>query len=805
MARRRIAKVRPPQIADREEADGSATTTPVHTTWGNLPLELSSFVGREREISEVEGVLGGTRLLTLTGTGGCGKTRLALRVAKDLAEKFDDGVWWVGLAPLADPDLTPNSVASSLGVHEQQGRSMVEALSDHLRSRDLMLILDNCEHLIGACAGLVETLLLSCPDLKILATSRESLGVPGETVWTVPTLSLPEADGTPTVEDLMRCEAVRLFVDRARSRLPAFEVSQENVGMVARVCRMLDGIPLAIELASARMGTLAVGQVAERLEDSLGFLTVGSRTVDARHRTMRATLRWSHELLSAPEQRLFAKLSVFAGGWTLEAAEEVCRDGAAGRDDVLDFLGRLVDKSLVSAEEKVDDAARYRMLEPVRQYGREHLEENGEGEQVRQRHARYYLALAEAAERELVGAGHAVWLERLETEYPNLHASLLWCLDEEGAKPEGRAEMGLRLAAALGKFWDVHGPSEGREWLEKGLAKSRAAPSSLRAKALNEAGFLAIFQLDSRATAMLEEALALFKDLGDKTGQAIAINHLMYTVGFLIDFSEAVTIREEAQALLKQPPEDQRAAANLHLTLGMIAFGEENHEQVVVQIEEALSLFRKLGDLLNTGRGLSVLGLAALGRGDAEDAARAYDEFLRLLLLLKSKIGATFALIGMAGVAVLRGQPHRAASLFGAADAARKAIGHPDPPLKQLNYDYESYIATTRTALGEEAFEEAFCAGLAMSAEQAIKYALSPDEPASITQVSEQAPGGEVLTRREVEVLSFVAGGLTDVQIAKRLHLSRHTVGHHLSSVYRKLGAKGRAAAVHKAGELGLI
>lgn len=782
--------------------DGSESVAPITTARGNnLPLELSSFVGREREISEVERLLGGTRLLTLTGTGGCGKTRLALRVAENLA----DGVWWVGLAPLADPDLTPNWVASSLGVHEQSGRSMIEALSDHLRFGDFTLVLDNCEHLIGACAQLVGALLASCPDLKILTTSRESLGIPGETVWTVPTLSLPEDDGTSNVERLMRCEAVRLFVDRARSRLPAFEVSQENAGVVARVCRMLDGIPLAIELASARMGTLAVGQVAERLEDSLGLLSGGARTVDARHRTMRAALRWSHDLLSEPEQKLFAKLSVFAGGWTLEAAEEVCREGAAGRNDVLDLLGVLVDKSLVSAEEKVGDAVRYRMLEPVRQYGREHLEENGEGERVRERHARYYLALAEAAERELVGAGHAMWLERLEKEYPNLQASLFWCLDEERAKPEGRAEMGLRLAAALGKFWDVHGPTEGQEWLEKGLAKNGAAPSSLRARALNEAGFLAIFQLDPRATAMLEEALALFKEVGDKTGQAIAINHLMYTVGFLIDFSEAATICEEAQALSKVPLKDQRAAANLHLTLGMIAFGEGDHEQVVVQIEEALSLFRELGDLLNTGRGLSVLGLAALGRGDAEGAADAYEEFLRLLRLLKSKIGATFALIGMAGVAVRRGQPDRAASLFGAADAARKAIGHPDPPLKQLNYDYENYIATTRKALGEEAFEAAFCAGLAMSAEQAIEYALSPDEPAPITQVSEQTPEGDVLTRREVEVLSFVAGGLTDIQVAERLYLSRHTIGHHLSSVYRKLGVHGRAAAVHKAGEMGLI
>ncbi|MGH3145502.1 MAG: ATP-binding protein, partial [Rubrobacter sp.] len=347
----------------------------------------------------------------------------------------------------------------------------------------------------------------------------------------------------------------------------------------------------------------------------LGLLTGGARTVDSRQQTMRATLRWSHELLSEPEQKLFARLSVFAGGWTLQAAEEVCQSGAAGRDDVLDLLSSLVDKSLVFAEEKAGTEARYRMLEPVRQYALEKLEESEEVERVREHHARYYLGLAEAAEPELLGPGQVAWLERLTTEYANLRTALSWCLDEEGAKPEERAEMGLRLAAALGRFWGNLGSNEGREWLEKGLARSDASLASLRAKALNEAGWIAIFHFDRLAIGLLEEALALYKELGDKTGQASTINHLMHAVGLLNYLERAPTLQGETRALLEEPLEDPRAAAYLHLTMGMIAMFVADHEQVVTRMEKALSLFREVGDLWGSVRCLSPMGIAALGRG----------------------------------------------------------------------------------------------------------------------------------------------------------------------------------------------
>ena len=471
-----------PRAHSRPESHSSETDK------HNLPNPHSSFVGREREIVEVKRSLAMSGVLTLNGIGGCGKTRLALEVARDLVGAYPDGVWLVELAPFADPELVPQAVAAALGVSEQPGRPLTQTLSDYLRSRQTLLVLDNCEHLIDACARLVDALLGTCPELRVLATSREALGVAGETNWPLSPLSLPEAGTSdaerllPPVEDLTCYEAIRLFLDRAQARLPAFELTGENAGAVVEVCRKLDGIPLGIELATARLTVLAVDQVAAWLNDSLRLLTTGPRTADPRHRTLRATLAWSHDLLGEPERTLFRRLSVFAGGWTLEAAEAVGKsdgieEGRVSNPLVLDLLGGLVDKSLVVAEASLGAgvAPRYRMLEPVRQYAREKLESAakmaarpgetpavpddtavpegtavpGEIKQVRERHAGYYLALAEAAEPELVGAGQVAWLERLETEYGNMRAALSWCLDEEGTKPEERAETGLRLAAAL--------------------------------------------------------------------------------------------------------------------------------------------------------------------------------------------------------------------------------------------------------------------------------------------------------------------------------------------------------------------
>src|SRR5215203_4534723 len=435
----------------------------------NLPSPRTSFVGREREMVEVRRELATTRLLTLTGAGGSGKTRLALEVARDLIGVYPDGVWLVGLAGLSEGDLIPQTVAAALRVPERPGQALTDTLMETLSDNELLLILDNCEHLVEEAAHLVDTLLDSCPHLRVLATSREPLDISGEVNRVVPLLSLPartdeEFDKGPTVDRLMGYEAIRLFVDRARLRLPDFELTQQNAGAVARVCRKLDGMPLAIELATARMGALAVEQVAQRLEVSLDVLSGANRTAAPRQQTLRATIDWSHRLLSEDEQAIFRRFSVFAGGWTLEAAEAVCSGDGIEQEDVLDLLGGLVDKSLVVAGAATGGAVRYRMLEPIRQYARRTLEESGEADEVRDRHAASFVALAEESEPELAGQQGA-WVERLEGEHDNMREALSWALERK------EDETALRLGAALWRFWHIRGYlSEGIRWLEQVLA-----------------------------------------------------------------------------------------------------------------------------------------------------------------------------------------------------------------------------------------------------------------------------------------------------------------------------------------------
>ena len=456
----------------------------------NLPTRRTSFVGRERELVEVKRDLSMTRLLTLTGAGGSGKTRLALEAARDLVGIYPHGVWFVDLAPLMEEDLVPQEVAGTLEVPEVPGQPLADTLADALGEKELLLIVDNCEHLVEAAAKLVDALLVACPRFRVLATSREPLGVEGEIQRAVPPLSLPGptevgSDDDSTVESIMRYEAVRLYLDRARLRQPDFRLTRENAGAVAGVCRKLDGIPLAIELATARMGALGVEQVAQRLEASLDVLKGISRTAELRHQTMKATLDWSHDLLSQLERAMLRRLSAFAGTWTSEAAEAVC-SGGIEQDEVLDLLGRLVDKSLVVAAASTGGTVRYRMLEPIRQYARGKLEESGEAEVVQDRHATFFLTLAEEAEPELAGPQQGLWVARLEAENDNLREALSWVLEA------GEAEQGLRFGAALWRFWYYRSYlSEGVRWLDEALAGCDLVASPVRVKALEGMGWLA--------------------------------------------------------------------------------------------------------------------------------------------------------------------------------------------------------------------------------------------------------------------------------------------------------------------------
>jgi predicted ATPase/DNA-binding CsgD family transcriptional regulator len=728
------------------------------------------------------------------------KTRLALRAATDLKEAFEDGAWWVELAPLSDPELVPQAVASVISVPEQPDLPLMEALAASLHEKQVLLVLDNCEHMIGACAEFAQAMLLSCPQLKILATSREALGVAGEMEWRVPPLPVPEEDHTPSVEEAARSEAVRLFVERARSKQAGFSLSNDNAPAVVQVSRNLDGIPLAIELAAAWVGTLSVGQIVERLGDPLRLLTRGGRKAEARQRTLRGALAWSYDLLSGTERTLFGRLSVFAGGWTLEAAEAVGEGNGIERDEVLTLLSALVEKSLVVAKTEEVASPRFEMLETVRQYGRERLEASGEAEVVRLRHAAFFLALAEETEADLKGSLQLARLEELQTEHDNLGAALGWSLDR------GKWELGLRLAGTLGEYWRMSGRlSEGRRWLEIALTEDDASSAPIRVKALNRAGSLAILQGDERATALLEEGLRLLKGLGDRAGAAAALSDLghamLYSQGDQRRLSE---LREEAEAM-RQQPLDRRATTHLLSFLALAALGEGDYERAATLAEENLTLHREVENTRGIVMHLTVLGMISLLMRDHERAMALLEEDLRLSRRLGDRINVVYCLLVSAGVSAERGRQIRAARLWGAAETLQETSGVAAvSPLIQSHYDYDGRVAAARALVDETSWETAWSEGEAMTFEEATEYALSEEES---TRAASSASASDLagLSAREIEVLKLVAEGLTNVQVANVLFISPRTVNGHLNSIYAKLGASSRAAATRFAVERGLL
>jgi predicted ATPase/DNA-binding CsgD family transcriptional regulator len=786
----------PRRLRAVESAEAQPTTRTPQRAPNNLPTQLSSFVGREKELAEVRRLLKDTRLLTLTGAGGCGKTRLALAAADELVETFEDGVWLVDLAPLSDPSLVPQAIASAPGVREQPGRSLTETLSDYLASRKVLLVLDNCEHLIESCAELAEFLLRSCPGLWVLATSREALGIAGEVAWPVPSLSLPDLRRVPNIDSLSRYEAARLFIDRAEAIKPTFALTEQNAPSVARICYRLDGIPLAIELAAARTKVLSVEEISERLDDCFGLLTTGNRTALPRQRTLYATMVWSHELLSEQEQILFRRLSVFAGGFTLQAAEAVCAGDDLERNEVLDLLSHLVDKSLVIMREN-STGTRYRLLETVRQYGRERLKESED--EVEQRHAGFFVGLAEEAEGELSGSDQARWLTLLQSEHDNLRAALSWSLGEKR-----NIELGVRLAAALWLFWFARGYlSEGRRWLENAVSQDGRAAPHARAKALNGAGWLATFQ-DEYGTAkmMIEEGLALYRELGDKEGIASSIAYLGFVavLGQRTDVPLASLLEEAAR--LKPELKDRRTVAYLLVLEGLIALGRGDLEQAVALNEEGLALYREISDALGVLACLWNIGLVKLAQGDYERSTTLLRESLRLAWELDHKLYIQYSIIGLAGLAASRARPVRAAQLWGAAEGMSETYGTQFPPAARTLIDHESRMAEARSQLDDATWSAAWEEGRGMSSERSIEYALEqetdpePDAP-------EAYPAG--LNAREVEVLRLVTTGLTNAEVAEKLFLSSRTVEWYLGSIYRKLGIHSRAEATRFAAEHHLL
>ena len=718
----------------------------------DLPSQLTPFIGREREVEEVMHRLlhPDVRLLTLTGPGGVGKTRLGLEVARRALERFDEGVCFVALAPVTEPNLVPSAIAQALGVRRGTGQSMAEALEQHLRERQQLLLLDNFERLLDAGASLTR-LLGACPRLKVLVTSRVVLRLRGEHRYEMPAMALPPAGYRPAVE-VDRYEGIHLFAERARAARSDFEVTADNTPAVIELCRRLDGLPLAIELAAARVGLLPPEAILARLGNSLALLTDGARDLPDRQRTLRATLDWSYDLLDLEERSLFAHLAVFVGGWTLDAAEAVCDVGDGA--EVLRHLSALSYKSLVR-QTNAHDEPRFTMLETVREYALERLEEGGEGEGTRRRHAGVFLRLAEEEVRASRGPLQRVWLDRLEAEHDNLRAALEWSLTFQSD-----TELGLQLTGALSHFWYVREHhNESRVWLERALKIGGGAAA--RARVLVSAGRLAWFQGEfARVNSLVEESLTLYRQLGDDAGAAFALLVLGRTAVSQGELGRGETLLAESLRLFRQQG-NRWGIARAFIVLGDKNLFERAVERAESRFRTGLEIARDLEDAEGVALSLLYLGRAAHLRGDDAHASTLLEESLTVFEGSNDTRGVAEVLLEMGRIAHARANDKqalalcrrsldrsrkldnktqiafcltlageilvprdaaRAASLFGAAEALLRSLDAPLDPTGTLGYDGE--LANVHARLGGEAFAKAWQRGKTMTLGQAMDEAV---------------------------------------------------------------------------------
>ncbi len=733
----------------------------------NLPVQPTPFIGRAQEVAAVTALLcrEDVRLLTLTGPGGTGKTRLGLQVAADLSDRFADGVFFVNLAPLTDPELVVPTIAQALGVREQRNQPLLDSLKDHLRDRHLLLLLDNFEQVITAAVQVAE-LLAACPPLKILVTSRVVLRVQAERECAVPPLSLPDPKHLPDPVALSQYEAVALFIERAQAVRSDFAMTGENATAIAAICQQVDGLPLAIELAAGRSKLFSPQALLSRLKNRLKLLVGGAQDLPLRQQTLRGTIAWSYDILEEAEQRLFRRLAVFVGGCTLEAAEAVCNTHGDLEIDVLDAVARLVDKSLLRQEAQADGEPRLLMLETIREYALERLAESGEAEAMQRQHAAFFLAMAEEAEPKLRSAEQSTWRSRLEVEYDNLRAALRWTLENQ------EAEMGLRLAGALYRFWRYcNHLREGRSWLEQVLAQPGAKARTIaRATALRGAGFLAFSQGDfPEAHRLLEESVSigrevgaegrrelahglttlayvallqgnlsaahelagegvrLFQEVEEAWGTALALHHLGKATSELGDLVAARALLEESSALFHIIGDKVLLGLPID-ALGLVALRQGDFAGARAHFEEALSFAREMGDEKFIADALAHLGTVALRVGDYQQAAALYGQSLVLFWIRGYRENIDEGLAGLAAVASLLGQPERAACLFGAVEALREGSGISLPPLRRAEYDRT--VEVIRAHLDEATFAQAWAQGRAMPPEQVIVEVLKMGDEA---------------------------------------------------------------------------
>lgn len=820
---------------------------PTRAQAASLPVPPSPLLGRAREVAAARALLRQreVRLLTLTGPGGTGKTRLGVEIAAGLAGTFAGRITFVPLGAIGDPHLVLPTIAQALGLREATGEALPARLAAALREQANLLLLDNFEQVIAA-APLLADLLAAAPPVKLLVTSREALHIRGEYAFPVPPLAVPDLHDPPDPARLARSPAVSLFVQRAQAARPDLRLTAESAPIIAAICARLDGLPLALELAAARIRYLSPPALLARLEHRLAILTGGPRDLPARQRTLRDTIAWSYDLLTADEQRLFRRLAIFVGGCTEEAARAVCAE-AADEDasaPLFDGLVSLLDKSMLRRGEDPGGAARFGMLETIREYALEQLAASGELARLACRHAAYYLALAEQAEPELVHpeqADQPAWVRRLEAEHDNLRAALAWA-----AGPPADAALELRLAGALWQFWWVTGSlSEGRRRLAGALARHPDAPPALRMKALRGAGLLAWVQGDlAEAEPLMRASLELARELGDQHGVATALinlgnvahqqgqldaatryyeaslalsrerGDLVNAAWVLSGLGSAARLRGaagEAEALYAQSlalftaAGTTRGVAWVLISQGRLAREREEYERAASLCTESLARQRELGDRAGIAAALNELGLVAQARGDLARAEAAHLESLALRRELGDRAGLADCLEALAGLALAEGRPVRAARLLGAATATRTLPTGLLPRTDQAFYD--RVAATTRAVLGEATSSAAWAEGSALTPAAVVA---APDPPAPGPPPPSPPPAGPDrplpdLTRREIDVLRLVAGGLTNAQVAARLSLSPLTVNAHLRTIYGKLGVTSRVAATRYAVARGLV
>ncbi len=779
------------------------------------PQPLTSFVGRERELDDLSDLLRSdvVRLLNITGPGGVGKTRVAMRLAENLAPEFPDGVAFVSLAAITDPALVAGAIIQALGEREVSGSSQFDRLCLLLRQRHLLLVLDNFEQVVTA-APTVVRLLAACAGVKALVTSRVRLHVSGEQEYALPPLGVPVAT-TTSIDDLEASPSVTLFVQRARSVRPTFALERENADAVAAVCRRLDGLPLAIELAAARSKVLSPTALQVRLEHGLDLLSGGPRDQPERLQTLRAAIAWSYDLLSAEERRVFCRLAVFAGGFTLNAADAVAagetkgENGRAAEDhlppftSVLDSVAALVDSSLLQEVEGFRGDARFGMLQTIREFGLETLAASGEEDSVRAAHAAWYLALTEQAEPDM-GPTQPMWLSLLESEHPNLRLALDWYI------AQGDAVSALRQAGALWPFWFFHNHfEEGVSWLARALALPAGAddPAGVRDVALLGAGILASVLGDfDRSSAWHEEGLALARTGGDPTNQGRALFGLGGVARHRGEDTVAISWLGDALALFRSTGDLSWMASTLN-SLGNVAHRMGDLDGAAAYGEEALAISRRLGEEWSTAEALGIVAVVAYDRGELERAAELWAQSLEVYSELRDRRAIARTVAGLAVVAVAHGHYVQGAQLFGASERMQDAIGASQIAMRRSWY--QPRLVEARTWLGASEFASAWAAGQALTLEDVITEARSVAEglqAAGIGHARSGASSGRYgLSPREVEVLRLLVAGQTDREIGETLFISRRTAQGHVARVFDKMGVNTRTAAVTAAISSGIL